>query len=102
LNSATPRRVYSLVDDEQHRRTIAAAGADPQPTAPVAKMLDALDELIAATRRVAVETSTSADRLTGARSPQKTPSLDARRSSTLNTNPAARPIDQSPMPAAHR
>jgi hypothetical protein len=38
--------------------------ADPQPTAPIEKMLDALDELIAAARRVAVEASTSADRLT--------------------------------------
>jgi hypothetical protein len=38
--------------------------AAPQPTAPVEKMLDALDELIAAARRVAVATSTTADQMT--------------------------------------
>jgi hypothetical protein len=47
--------------------------ADPQPTAPVEKMLDALDELMAAARRVAVETSTSADRLPDNPEPSEEP-----------------------------
>jgi hypothetical protein len=51
---------------------------DPQPSTPVDKMLGALDELLAATKRVAGESGTTADRIAGDVQPSLDPPEDSR------------------------
>jgi hypothetical protein len=46
---------------------------EPQPSAPIAKMLSALDELLEATKRVAVELRNTSDHLPD----QSLPSIDS-------------------------
>jgi hypothetical protein len=60
-DTATPFTLHVMPTNSENDQQ--AEAPDQQPSAPIVKMLNALDDLLAATQRVAVERRTTGDRI---------------------------------------